>query len=205
MTARPAGEAVFAALLRAYPRPFRARFAAEMAQVFRDQRRAAAARGRPALAGFWLRLLAELGRTAFEERLTMMTRSPLWRQAASAALLVVPVVFLVSQMLVYELKVPGLSNPFDVFYNRPGQAGVGYLMDAFIFLGPLVALALALPLFLRQSVRWRPSSGTILTVSLTPGGLVAAALTLVGLGLSAVFVAYLVAENLPCLLGAAAC
>jgi len=202
---RSTDEALYAALLRVYPRSFRARLAGEMLTVFRDLRRAAAAGGRFALVAFWLRLLAELGRTALEERVLAMKSSHVWRQMGSAALLVVPVVFLVSQMLVYELKVPGLANPFDVFYNRPGQAGLGYLMDAIIFLGPLVACALALPLFLRQSVRWRPSPGTLLTVSLTPGGLVTAALALVGVGLSATFVAYLLAENLPCLLGTAVC
>ncbi|HEX7090564.1 MAG TPA: ABC transporter permease [Longimicrobiales bacterium] len=63
-----AGEAVYRALLRAYPRDFRSRFADEMALAFRDASRAALEAGRRRLAAAWLRFLLDLAATAVRER-----------------------------------------------------------------------------------------------------------------------------------------
>ncbi|HEY8468481.1 MAG TPA: ABC transporter permease [Longimicrobiales bacterium] len=64
-----AGEAVYRALLRAYPRDFRSRFADEMALAFRDASRDALEAGGRRLAAVWLRFLLDLAATAPRERL----------------------------------------------------------------------------------------------------------------------------------------
>jgi hypothetical protein len=64
-----AGEVVYRALLRAYPRDFRSRFAEEMALVFRDASRDALEAGGRRLAAVWLRFLLDLFATALRERL----------------------------------------------------------------------------------------------------------------------------------------
>lgn len=188
---------LYGALLRVLPAPFRDAYGREMALIFRARRQ------RDASTGLWAWALGDLAQAAIRERIATMKTSDARRQVIGATLLLIPVVFIVSQVLVYELNVPGLSNPFDVFYNRPGLAALGYIMDALIFLGPLVAFGLMAPLFLRQSVRWRPADDVMVAISLTRSGLVTATLMLVGLGLGALFTAYLLAENWACLLGAA--
>jgi hypothetical protein len=62
-------ERVYRGLLRLYPAGFRARFADEMVQLFRDQVRDARTDGAPAgIARAWLRTLADLAVTATSER-----------------------------------------------------------------------------------------------------------------------------------------
>ena len=47
-------------LLTLFPRAFRDRFAADLVDLFRDKHRAAAGRGRIALAGFWISILRDV-------------------------------------------------------------------------------------------------------------------------------------------------
>ena len=68
-------EALYRALLRAYPRAFRERFADEMALVFRDATRAALeAGGLRRLIALWLRFLFDLLVSVARERLAAHTR-----------------------------------------------------------------------------------------------------------------------------------
>jgi len=64
---------IYEALLRLYPRNHRREYGPLMAQLFRDQYRAAGrgVGGRPL--GWWLRILADLFRSAFREQLTHHT------------------------------------------------------------------------------------------------------------------------------------
>jgi putative ABC transport system permease protein len=55
-------------LLRIFPHDFRARFGADFADVFADRQRAARARGRLALAAFWLRATTDLAIHGIAER-----------------------------------------------------------------------------------------------------------------------------------------
>jgi hypothetical protein len=193
-------ERIYAALIRVLPCAFRREFGREMQLVVRARR----AQDSGTSLSFWAWALTDLARAAFRERMAAMKDSHVGRQILGAALLLIPIAFLISQAPVYELNVPGLTNPFDTFYNRPGLVWLGYAMDALIFLGPLVAFALTAPLFLRQSVHWQPEEGVLVAVSLTWPGLITAALMLIGLTLGAMFAAYILAENWQCLLGLAA-
>ena len=75
-TRRTSAELFYRRLLRLYPAAFRERFAADLVDLFRDSRRAAAARGRLALAGFWIVMLTDVVRNAAAERLRAQPGPP---------------------------------------------------------------------------------------------------------------------------------
>jgi predicted permease len=75
-TRRTRTELWYRRLLHLYPRAFRERFAADLVDLFRDTRRAAAARGRLALAGFWLRTVTDIVTSAAAERLRSQPGPP---------------------------------------------------------------------------------------------------------------------------------
>jgi predicted permease len=66
---RTNGERFYRRLLVLFPPAFRDRFAADLVELFRDKRRAAAARGRLALAAFWIGIVADVAVSAIAERL----------------------------------------------------------------------------------------------------------------------------------------
>jgi hypothetical protein len=68
-TRRTSGERFYRRLLALFPPAFRDRFAADLVELFRDKRRAAAACGRLALAAFWIGIVADVAVTAIAERL----------------------------------------------------------------------------------------------------------------------------------------
>ncbi len=66
---RARAELVYQLLLRLFPGEFRDRFGLQLLDLFRDQHRAASARGRLALVPFWLRIVADAFVSALSERL----------------------------------------------------------------------------------------------------------------------------------------
>jgi putative ABC transport system permease protein len=66
---RTGAELIYRRLLVLFPAAFRDRFAEDLIDLFRDKRRAAEARGRAALAVFWISILADVVLTAAAERL----------------------------------------------------------------------------------------------------------------------------------------
>ena len=66
---RPRAERVYARLLRLFTPAFRSRFEPDLLDLFRDKHRAAAARGRAALAIFWIRIAADVVTTAARREL----------------------------------------------------------------------------------------------------------------------------------------
>src|SRR6185295_16051344 len=70
---RVRGERLYAFLLRLYPPTFRARYGDAMIDFFREQRRGAGRANAYAVARLWLRVLADLARTAIGERAAAMT------------------------------------------------------------------------------------------------------------------------------------
>jgi predicted permease len=75
-TRRTRTELWYRRLLHLYPRAFRERFAADLVDLFRDTYRAAAARGRLALAAFWLRTVTDIVTSAAAERLQSQPGPP---------------------------------------------------------------------------------------------------------------------------------
>ncbi len=120
------------------------------------------------------------------------------RLATSIALVAPALVFVVANVLRYELGVPGLHEALEPVID-PGTTWAQGLMDAIVFLGPLVAFAVAAFSVLRLRIERRAHTfvGTV-EVQWHPALLVVAILSAVVFGVLGV---YVVAENLPCILG----
>jgi putative ABC transport system permease protein len=69
MTTAPASERVYRQLLRLLPVDFRARFGADLLEVFRDSHRAASSRGILHLVPFWVRIVRDVVASAILERI----------------------------------------------------------------------------------------------------------------------------------------
>lgn len=121
-----------------------------------------------------------------------------YRLAASIALVVPAVVFVIANVLRFEL---GVAAPYDALEPviRPAAAWAQRVVDVFVFIGPLAAFVLAgasvvkLRLERRSQalvgsveVHWHPALLAIAVVSALVFGLLGA---------------YVIAENLPCVLG----
>ena len=77
----------YARLLHLFPAPFRERFGADLLDLFRDKRRAAAAHGRVALVQFWLRAVADLATSAARERRAARRRHAIHKEPLMQGLL----------------------------------------------------------------------------------------------------------------------
>ena len=115
-------------------------------------------------------------------------------------LLLVPALFIAVNVLEYELGIPIAWNPFDAVYDGRESSLLTYVVDAFIVLGPVLGVAaLVIPLT-RVKIN-SDGHGFALTVAVQKtswahiGLIVLSVLTIAIMGM------YLVAENLPCILG----
>lgn len=123
------------------------------------------------------------------------------RLATSIALVTPAVVFVVANILRYEMGVPGLHRALEPVID-PTAAWAQSLIDGVVFFGPLLAFALAAFSVLRLRVERRAHAfvGTV-EVQWHPALLAVAVVSAV---VFSVLGAYVVAENLPCILGHAA-
>jgi putative ABC transport system permease protein len=78
MPRSPFADRLYRLLLRLFPHEFRGDFGQEMTQVFRDERRDAAAAGGWATAALWARTLAGFARTAPREHLHILLRDAIY-------------------------------------------------------------------------------------------------------------------------------
>jgi signal peptidase I len=112
---------IYAAMLYAYPREFRARFGTEMQQVFRERRRAALAEHEPAaLVRFWLAMTRDWMLSSGRERMASMSATwnhRLWRAARGVAFAVLTVAICVTA-----------SAPFMRAYVIPSASMEGSLL-----------------------------------------------------------------------------
>jgi len=116
------------------------------------------------------------------------------------ALLLVPVLFVAANVLEYELGIPIGWNPFRAIFSSDGSSSLAFLVNSLIVLGPIIGIvALAAPLI---RVRWKTEDWEMaMTVTVQRSGLVRLWIIVFGMITIATLVTYLVAENLPCLLG----
>ena len=129
----------------------------------------------------------------------MENRIPL-SSVAGFLLLLLPALFIALNVLEYELGIPIAWNPFDAIYDGRESSLLTYIVDALIVLGPVLGVAaLVIPL---TRVRLNSDGhGFALTVAVQKtswghiGLIVLSVSTIVVMGM------YLVAENLPCILG----
>lgn len=117
----------------------------------------------------------------------------------AAAVLALPLLFILLNLLQYGAGIPLLWNPFDslqtLIYPTPWR----YVYDAAIVLSPMLALGL---LFLPQLRITRGTAGTELaTIVIRKLSRPAVVLTILSLLVIGILGMYLISENLPCLLG----
>jgi hypothetical protein len=187
-------------MLLSFPASFRKAYGDQMAQAFRDLScRAATDRRRFGRSKLWLRMLVDALRSApreyFDEWRTPMSKTAL----IAAAVLALPLLFILLNLLQYGAGIPLLWNPFDslqtLIYPTPWR----YVYDAAIVLSPMLALGL---LFLPQLRITRGTAGTELaTIVIRKLSRPAVVLTILSLLVIGILGMYLISENLPCLLG----
>ncbi len=190
-------------LLRLYPAPFRRRFGSEMIVAFRDLIWEAS--DRPGMRGrilFWCRIFSDLAYSAGHEQLShwrnLMDKKEARYILPGLFLLIVPVSFIVINVLQYEMGVPIPWNPFDRIYEPGGPPLLRLAADAVIVLGPVAAVGILTLQFL--GVEWG-GEDRILAIVIRRGSRLAIVLTGVGLLALLILGLYLLGENLPCLLG----
>ena len=119
---------------------------------------------------------------------------------AASGLLAVPVLFIAINVLEYELGIPILWNPSDAIYGSGEPSLSTYFFDGLIVVGPVLGFAALLAPLTR--VRWTSdSNGFGLTVTIRKSSFLRLGLIALCVMTAAVLAAYLIAENLPCLLG----
>jgi hypothetical protein len=191
-------------MLRIYPAGFRRDYGQQMADLFDDLCRDVLQRnGVPGLLSLWWFVLGE----------TLMTAGGLylsqWRENMKSKQLISTILglfflaysgsFVAFNVLKYNMGVNLPADPFAVLtdFGRPTvwtQIGNGLLIA-----GPLLALFLFL--LPRMQVNFDLQGEQLVTISLNRGGRINIVLSLVSLGLLALFGLYFVAENFACLLG----
>ena len=129
-----------------------------------------------------------------------MVRQNSLATAVGSAFLVVPVLFIVANVLEYEIGVALPWNPFDAIYGGRDHTAWTYFLDALIVFGPVLGFATLLAPITR--VMWHVDRGGVaVTVNVRRGGWVTLGLIDLSVTATAILGAYLVAENLPCILG----
>ena len=129
----------------------------------------------------------------------MENRIPL-SSVAGFLLLLLPALFIALNVLEYELGIPIAWNPFDAIYDGRESSLLTYIVDALIVLGPVLGVAaLVIPL---TRVRLNSDGhGFALTVAVQKTGRGYIGLIVLSVSTIVVMGMYLVAENLPCILG----
>jgi hypothetical protein len=191
-------------LLLLYPVAFRREYGPHMAQVFRDLCRDTSDKeGTLGLIGLLERVLIDTARSAPVEHVArwrnLMTGRKSFPFAVGVVVLAFPALFAVLNILQYQMGVGLPWNPFEALYARLGSGLASDALDMAIAASPLLALALFL--LPSVSVRIRPGDDQLASVVIHKTSRAELALIAACLLVVAVFIAYLAAENLPCLLG----
>jgi hypothetical protein len=132
-----------------------------------------------------------------------MRRKPLNNRSnlalIAAGLLVLPLGFVLINILQYELGIPVPWNPYDSVYDQISGTSWTHLFDAVILFSPIAALLIA---FLSQ-VRISSAEGkaALARIEIQKASRLVYVVAGVGAALLGVMGLYLVSENLPCLLG----
>lgn len=129
-----------------------------------------------------------------------MARENALTTTLGSAFLAVPLLFIAVNILEYELGVPVPWNPFESIYEGSDHTPLRFFFDALIVFGPLAGLAvLVVPL---TRINWSLNrDGVAFSISVRRGGAVTLGMIAVGITAIAVLGTYVVAENLPCILG----
>lgn len=182
---------IFQVLMILYPKRFRSEYATLMVQHFED------------LEGgglrYWMWIVRDMVSGSLREHLAD------WRQQMSkmtliaAGILMLPLGFVLVNVLQYEIGIPIPWNPYNSVYDQVSGTGWTHLFDAVILFSPIVA---ALIVVLSQ-VRISGGEGKTVLARIEIQRASRLAYVVVGssVALLGVMGLYVVFENLPCLLG----
>ena len=210
MTAPRAKRAVAASvhlywwLLTVYPRDFRREYGPHMTQVFRDRcLDVVQDRGVAGLMPLWMAMAKDVAASAWVQRQSdwraSVERKSIIAISVGTTFLAVPSLFVAVNILQYVVGINLPWNPFDAIYEGTGHTPLSYFFDGVIVFGPVAALAAYLLSLTNITLSWREDR--LLTVVVHKGSGLALVLIGVCLLVLGIMAAYLVAENLPCILG----
>lgn len=117
----------------------------------------------------------------------------------AAGILVLPLGFVLVNVLQYELGIPVPWNPYDSLYTQIGGTSWTYLFDAVILFSPIVAFLIVILSQVRIS--GGEGTGVLARIEIRSASRLAYAIVGISVALLGVMGLYLMFENLPCLLG----
>ena len=192
---------IYRLMLLAYPPQHRRHFGTHMAQLFADQCRDAMHKDGPAeLLRLWLRTLLDFAITLSAEWSITVKTNLFNRINLALLLLAVPLLFVTYNVLAYELNITAMQTWLNPLFGNP----LFETLFTIVILVSLPATLLLLGLPLLRTFQVRRDSGHLhLSLAIKRPGLLSSAGLALGLLLTAIIAAYLVAENWQCIIGLA--
>jgi hypothetical protein len=197
-------ERLYKALIVAYPKGFRREYRAQLEQVFRDLCQEELQRDEKCgLWRLWVRMILDLGTTAWVERMSDLSRSngkevsvnDYKLAGAGLILLLSPLFFVAASLLKYELGIGFLFDPLEALLSDPERLRVFNLVSPVVFLGGLL-LALILNAYAVLRLNVGREDGAIVSTVRLETKFWNIAVVAVSLLLLATLVGYIFVENL---------
>ena len=179
-------ERVYRILLSAYPRGFRNSFGALMLRHFKDTNGGGMQ--------VWSWIVRDLAAGLLREHLSE------WRQQMSkvsliaATILVLPLGFVLINVLQYELGIPIPWNPYEGVYDQISGTNWTYLFDAVILFSPIVAFLIVV--LSRIKISGGEGKAVLARIEIRNASKLAYAVVGISVALLGVMGPYLVVENL---------
>ncbi len=187
----PLSTLIFRFMLFVYPKRFRGEFGALMIQHFEDTEN----RG----LRYWAWITHDMAVGSLREQLSE------WREQMSkiallaAGILVLPLGFVIVNVLQYELGIPVPWNPYDSVYDQITGTSWTHLFDAVMLFSPIAAVALVVMTQIRIS--GGDGEAVLSRIEIRKASRLAYVVVGTSVALLGVMGLYVVFENLPCLLG----
>ena len=184
-------ERLYSILLFVYPRKFRSIYGPLMLRHFKDTN--------SGKLRIWIWILGDLVASSAREHRAEWRKQMSKIALIAAGILVLPLGFVVVNVLQYELGIPVPWNPYDSVYDQITGTGWTHIFDAVMLFSPIAAVALVVMSQVRisgggdKAVLSRVEIRKVSRLAYVVIGTSVALLGAMGL--------YVVFENLPCLLG----
>ena len=184
-------ERLFQLLMLAYPVRFRTEYGSLMLKHLADTN----------TGGFryWVWMMRDTASGASREHLAEWRVQMSKLALLAAALLVVPFGFVLLNVLQYQLGIPVPWNPFSSVYDQVSGTSWRYLFDAVMLFSPVAALMLLF--FSQVRITVGQDQAVLARIEIRKASRLAYLVVGGSLAVLGVMGLYLVAENLPCLLG----
>ncbi len=147
----------------------------------------------------WVWILSDTVTSASREHLEEWKESMSKIALLAAGILVLPLGFVVVNVLQYELGIPVPWNPYDSVYDQITGTSWTHLFDAVMLFSPIAAVALVVMSQIRIS--GGGDKAVLSRIEIRKASRLAYVVVGTGVALLGVMGLYVVFENLPCLLG----